>query len=170
MSILLDHSLIRRLSGSEPEPRYRMLETLREYGLEQLSADGDAARATGAHALYFHGLAKAAEPELTGSAQGQWLARLQSEHDNLRAALAWALARDHDDPQARQDGVEAGLRLAGSLWRFWSIRGYAYEGRAWLERLLSVEIGAGSKETKAIRAAALRGAAALAYGQGDYTW
>ncbi|MGH2347514.1 MAG: tetratricopeptide repeat protein, partial [Chloroflexota bacterium] len=131
---------------------------------------GEAARTTRAHALYFHGLAKAAEPELTGSTQARWLARLESEHDNLRAALAWALAGDHDDRQGEQERVGAGLRLAGHLWRFWSIRGYTYEGRAWLERLLAVGIGAGSAEAAVSRATALRGAAALAYGQGDFTW
>ena len=83
-----------------------------------------------------------------------WLDRLQAEHDNLRAALAWSIAHD----------PEMALRLAGALWRFWSQRGYWSEGRRWLEQALT----AAPDAPRAVRAAALAGAGTLADEQGDF--
>ena len=108
-----------------------------------------------AHAAFYLALAEQAEPELTGPAQVEWLARLEAEHDNLRAALGWAIERE--PPTA------IGIRLAGSLWRFWWMHGHYHEGRGWLEAF--VEQGAG---TEAERAKALFGAGSLATEQGDY--
>ena len=110
-----------------------MLETVREYGLERLAASGEIDAAQRQHATYFMTFAEAVEPELTGAEQATWLPRLEIEHDNLRLAFQWAYERGE---------AEIGLRLAGALWRFWMQRGHATEGRAWLERFLSLAANA----------------------------
>ena len=106
------------------------------------------------HAEYFLTLAEEAYPELKGANQLQWLERLEAEHDNMRAALSWALERKE---------VEVALRLGGALWSFWSMRVYYSEGRRWLEEALAMD-GRGSPE---VRAMALAGAGKLAEEQGD---
>jgi len=109
--------------------RYRMLETVREYALERLFAAGEGAQIRGRHRDFYLALAEHAEPELRGPEQQTWLRRLETEHDNLRAALAWSLS-----------SADAGalLRLAASLWRFWHVRGHWQEGQQWLERALAM--------------------------------
>jgi tetratricopeptide (TPR) repeat protein len=98
-----------------------------------------------------------AEPELRGAHQAEWLARLEREHDNLRASLSWCL----------QNGqVEKALRLGGALWRFWYWHGHLNEGRMWLEGALAAALG--SVVSPAIRAKALNGAGTLASVQADY--
>ncbi len=126
LAVLLDQSLIRRIREAAGA-RFTMLETIREYGIERLTADASLATMAGRHLDYFRDLAEAAEPHLLGEGQAQRLDRLEAERDNLRAALAWA--RDGDRPAD-------GLRLASAAWRFWQQRGYLREGRAWLEGLL----------------------------------
>ena len=158
LASLVDKSLLREAEGAEGEPRYGMLETLREYALERLAAGGGEEAARRAHTLYYLDLAERAEPELTGAAQGLWLTRLEVEHDNLRAALTWT--RDHGE-------TALGLRLAGALWRFWYTRGYLSEGRGWLEGLLALAEGA-DNVTAAMQAKAFGGAGALAEHQGEY--
>lgn len=160
LAVLIDNNLARvedAVDGTgEGEPRVGMLETLRAYGLERLEAAGEAAAMRGRHAAYYLALAEAAEPELMGAGQATWLARLDADHDNMRAALAWAGER-------ADDGEETALQLAGALWRFWWIRGHLAEGRRWMEGLLGR--GGGSA---AVRARALNGGGNLAWGQGDY--
>jgi predicted ATPase/DNA-binding SARP family transcriptional activator len=142
--------------------RHRLLETVRQYFSERLleSGEGDATR--GRHLDYFLALAEAAEPQLTGAQQVEWLERLETEHDNLRAALAFSRSdvglRMSDLPSS-----EMGLRLAGALWRFWSVRGYLTEGRDRLAQAL-----ASAPEASASRAKALEKAGSLAYRQADY--
>ena len=157
---LVDKSLVRKQeAGVEREPRFSMLETIREYGLEQLVASGEAETLRRAHAVYYLELAQQAEPNLTGPEQGMWLDRLEREHDNLRAALAWA----------RDRGESAlGLRLAGALWRFWYTHGYLSEGRSWLEGMLALPESGDSREEVPMRARALYGAATLASTQDDF--
>jgi non-specific serine/threonine protein kinase len=139
--------------------RFRMLETIREYGLECLESGGEAEAVRRCHALHYLSLAEAAEPELTGPRQAEWLERLDAEHDNIRAVLEWALAAD----------VATGLRLAGSLWRFWYALGYLSEGRWRLERLLQLA-GGGTGIAPAVRAKALYGAGVLANEQREYRY
>ena len=129
LSGLVDKSLVtareRQQSGGV---RYRMLEPVRQYTLEQLNENGGAEGAKRAHARYFLALAEEAEPRLRGPEDREWLERLEEEHDNMRAALSWTLERGE---------VELGLRLAGALWRFWEARGHFSEGSRWLEEALA---------------------------------
>jgi predicted ATPase len=152
---LVDKSLLVRVEQASGEPRLLMLETIREYGLEQLAASGEAAAAHAAHAAYFLALAEEAEPRLAGPGQGVWLARIDAEYDNLRLALEWL--RDHGSS-------EAFLQLAGALPAFWEIRGYLSEGRRWLTAALARR----GEASPAVTARALRGAGTIAREQGDY--
>ncbi|MFL5685236.1 MAG: adenylate/guanylate cyclase domain-containing protein [Chloroflexota bacterium] len=122
---LVDQSLV-RLDESHAEPRFAMLETIREYAAEMLAQRGEAEAIADRHAAAMLDLARQAAPQLSGDDQRAWLDRLEREHDNMRAALDWAIAKP--DPQL-------GARLATSLWRFWQQRGYLNEARARFERM-----------------------------------
>jgi len=124
LASLVDHNLLRRRPSPEGS-RYSLLETVREFVLDQ--ADAAKSDRGHAHAEYFLGLAERAERAMPGPGDAAELARLELEHDNLRAALAWML---------RSGESELALRLASTLWRFWFVRGHLVEGRLWLERAL----------------------------------
>ena len=164
LGALADHSLVRLDAGDpasegDEESRLSMLETIREYATERLTASGEEAEAWRRHAAYYLALAEAAEPFLLGPQQVTWLARLARERDNLRAALRWA----------RESGEsEVGLRIAGALWRFWRLHGYVSEGRGWLDALLARGDTEGGPTRSAAGAKALRIAGNLAFFQGDY--
>src|SRR5579884_857252 len=137
--------------------RYHLLETIRAYGRERLLEREEETRWCARHLAYFLALAEEAEPHLTGPLQAEWMERLKAEQDNLRAALRWS---EHD-----KESGEAGLRLAGALWRFWGIHGNWSEGREHLRTALSQDdLPPGSPA----RAKALNGAGNLAEHQGDY--
>ncbi len=157
LTSLMDKSLLRREDGTDAEPRFGMLETIREYGLEHLAESGETEALRRQHAAYYRVLAEQAEPALTGPDQPRWLGRLEREHDNLRAALQWA--------RESRDAL-AGLHLAGTLWRFWYTHGHLTEGRAWLEGFLDASRDA--EVPLAVRAKALIGAGVLANMQADY--
>ncbi|MBW3632806.1 MAG: helix-turn-helix domain-containing protein [Chloroflexi bacterium] len=127
LSSLADLSLI-HLDESGPEPRYGMLETIREFAQERLVTSGEEAAVRGTHATHFLGLAEQAKPHLNGAEQRAWLRRLEEEHPNFRAAL---------DVLTASDDPEAHLRLAASLGLFWWMRAHLAEGRARLERALA---------------------------------
>jgi predicted ATPase/class 3 adenylate cyclase len=154
VSSLVDKSLLRQEEGPGGEPRFVMLETVHEFAREKLGQSAEAEQIRRLHAEYFLTLAEEAYPELKGANQLQWLERLEAEHDNMRAALSWAL---------EGKVVELALRLGGALWSFWSMRVYYSEGRRWLESALAME-GRGLPE---VRAMALAGAGKLAEEQGD---
>ncbi len=125
LASLVDHNLLRRRPSPEGS-RFSLLETVREFVLDQANATGpDRGHA---HAEYFLGLADRAESAMPGPRDAVELARLELEHDNLRAALAWMLQSGES---------ELALRLASALWRFWFVRGHLVEGRLWLERALA---------------------------------
>lgn len=152
---LVEKSIIKEIGGPDAEePRYRMLETVREFGLEQLAAKGERDAVRQAHADYFAQVALSAEPELTGRDQVAWLNRLDANYANLRAALAWTI--EHDP--------EAGLGMAGALIRFWDHHNHGREGRRWLELALSRS----KDRSPALRAKALLGAGYLSDSAGDY--
>jgi predicted ATPase len=151
---LAEQSLLRRDEGEAGEPRFSMLETIREFALERLVETGEDETQRRRHATYFLGRAEELEPTLLESSEsGDAIAR---DHDNYRAALAWAIAAGE---------AELGLRLGYALWRFWQQRGFFREGRQWFDRLLAVP---GAAEPTRARARGLTGAAGIAYWQNDY--
>ena len=154
VSSLLDKSLLRQEEGPDGEPRFVMLETVHEFAREKLRQSAEAEEIKRVHAEYFLTLAEEADPELRGPDQLQWLEMLEAEHDNMRAALTWAL--EHKE-------VELALRLGGALWWFWWMRSHNSEGRRWLEAALVMD-GRGSPE---VRAMALAGVGYLGLEQGD---
>ncbi len=125
---LLDKSLVQAQQGIGGEPRFMLLETIREYATEQLAASGEQATVQKRHAHYFLRLAEKVGPYWSSSVGDIWLEQMEREDANLRAALAWS--------KANQDGVEIGLRLAGALYWYWFLLGYLREGRTWLEGML----------------------------------
>jgi len=128
LSGLVEKSLVVVKGGDEGGARHRMLEPVRQYALAQLEASGGVEAARRRHAMWYLALAEAAEPELVGAEQEIWFRRLETEHNNLRAALRWCL--DAGEP-------EFGLRLAGTLGReFWRVRGRLREGLGWLDAAL----------------------------------
>lgn len=171
---LVDKSLMYEAESPGGEARYTMLETINEYAWEKLRESGEANALQRAHALYFMTLAEQAEPELKGANQAQWLARLEAEHDNLRAVLRWAGQPYERGPAAAGEGPhlapspeEIRLRIAGAIWRFWYVRGYFSEGREQLARSLASQSSVLLPRSSA-RARALNGAGVLANLQGDY--
>ena len=136
--------------------RYRMLETVREYGAERLVEANESAAIRTRHRDWYLGMAEQAEAALGGADQVTWLRRLQAEYDNLRAALEWS--------RAGEGSADAGMRLAWGLWQFWYVRGDFSEGRMWLETMLRRHRG-----RDVLRAKVLREAGFLAWRQGDYS-
>jgi predicted ATPase/DNA-binding CsgD family transcriptional regulator len=149
---LVDKSLLRQTGQANGEPRFAMLETIREYALEQLAASGEVEEIQNAHAAYYLAMSEEAEPELNSAAQRAWL---ETEHPNLRTVLQRSLEREDR---------ETTLRLGGALWRFWLSQGHLSEGRRWLEDALA----GGDGVPPAVRVKALNGAGVLAHYQGDY--
>jgi predicted ATPase/DNA-binding CsgD family transcriptional regulator len=145
VSSLIDKSLLYQSGQDKDEPRLTMLETIREYGLDCLCASGEFASMRHVHATYYLALAEDAEAHMTGSGQLAYLERLQCEYENLRVAWQWF---------AQQEEWAMALRLTGSLWRFWWVRGHANEGRNTLEWLLS----GGAEVALPVRAKALHAA------------
>ena len=151
---LLDDSLLRTERPVRDEPRFGMLETIREYALERLAERDDEDELRRRHAAFYCELAEQAEPGLRGPEQVGWLRRVDAERENLRAALAWA---------AESGDAEVGLRTASSLWRYWQVRGGLAEGRDSLECLL----GVGAPLAAPVRVEALAASGRLAFMQGD---
>jgi DNA-binding CsgD family transcriptional regulator/tetratricopeptide (TPR) repeat protein len=164
VSSLIDKSLLRQIEQGD-EPRIVMLETLREYALEMLDANGEESFIRHAHAVYYMILTEESERELVGPQQALWLERLEQEHDNLRAALVWSLQQD-EGTNEKQQRVEIALRLVGALRRFWQMHGHLNEGQTFTEKALSVSEGI-LVSTQA-RAKALIAAGTLASIQNDY--
>jgi predicted ATPase len=138
----------------DDEARFYLLESVRAYALEKLEAKGEAQEVRGRHAAFFLALAEEARDHLASEQQATWLNRLELEHDNVRAALAWT---------AEQQQTDLHARLATALIHFWWIHGHYGEGRRWLSHVLS-RLDQPSK----LRARALDGAGVLAWLQGDY--
>ena len=161
---LIDKSLVQTEQEGE-EPRFEMLQTIHEYGLEVLASAGEMECIRRAHAHYYLRLAEDAETEIGGPQQAAWLDRLEREHDNLRAALSWSLEQAENE-QATQDdrSMETALRLAVALREFWRVHGNISEGRNFLERALAASEGIEAS----VQAKALIAAANLAYIQSDY--
>jgi tetratricopeptide (TPR) repeat protein len=151
--MLVDRSLVVAEESWERGARYRLLEPVRQYAREKLEESGEAEAIGRRHAEFFLTFAEEAEPELNGPRQAEWLDRLETEHDNLRAALSSALGR----------GMDLGPRMAGALCLFWYTRGYLSEGRTYLEAVAKSD-----KIPATLRAKALDGLGWIAEPQGDY--
>lgn len=156
MESMVDKSLAQRDEQADGEPRFVMLETIREYALEKLEASGEKALTKRAHAAYCLVLAEERATEQVGTVSADWLAHYGVEHDNFRAAVEW-LTETGD--------AEWGLRLGGALFRYWEMREYLAEGRARLDKLLKI---AGAQAPTKARSRALFAAGVLGVEQGDY--
>ena len=143
--------------------RFRLLETVRQYAGHRLMKSGADAAARRRHAEWFLSLAEEAEPNLTGADQKRWLDRLETEHDNLRAAMTWYGQCAEGGGQCAEGG-EAYLRLTCALSNFWRTRGYLGEGRRWLTEALRC----GADAPASARARALNNLGSLALFQGDF--
>lgn len=146
LSALLNKSLVQAEAAAGGMRRFKLLETLREYALEQLAATGELEPVRHRHASYFCTLAEIANPELRGPDEIAWMDRLEREHDNFRAAMSWSL----DQPPA----CEFGLRIVAMLWMFWYSHSHLSEGLSWLRRALDQAQDA----PPAVRAKLLQGA------------
>jgi predicted ATPase/transcriptional regulator with XRE-family HTH domain len=156
---LVDQSLLHAEEQPDGSARITLLETIRQYGLECLTASGEETVMRRRHAARYLDMAEQAADEYIGPRQAVMVAWFKAERNNLRAALSWALAGDE---------IEIGLRLAGTLWDFWTVTGALSEGRGWLEAFLAREriVGEPCANVPA-RARALHGAGLLGWYQGD---
>lgn len=164
--LLVNKNLLRKIEADKAgEPRFVMLDTIREYALLCLSRSGEEEQLRCQHAAFYSSLAEEAAPYLTGPQQVEWFQRLEQEHNNIRAVMNWAL----EDLESRAGIV---LRLGAALWRFWAARGYLSESRHWLETALAADPESDGREQaateKEIRAKAFNAAGILARDQGDY--
>jgi predicted ATPase/class 3 adenylate cyclase len=155
LASLVDKSLIRQADTPSGEPRFSMLNTIREYAAERLAEEGDAPAAQGRHADWFLAMVDSEAGHLMDADKGRHLDLLEQEHDNLRAAIAWATDNGR---------TETALRLGAGLWRFWQMRGYLSEGRERLDRALALPAASDQADAKL---AALEAAGGIAYWQGD---
>jgi predicted ATPase/class 3 adenylate cyclase len=155
MGSIVDQSLVRRDEAAQGEPRFMMLETVREFALERLAEAGEMDEIRRRHAQLMLATVERLEPRLASSTEA--LDAVTNDHDNMRAALAWAIeTRD----------AQLGLRLGYAMWRFWQRRGHMREARSWFERLLAIP---GAEAPTPARAKGLTGAAGIAYWQNDYS-
>jgi predicted ATPase/DNA-binding winged helix-turn-helix (wHTH) protein len=156
LSSLVDKNLVQRVDRTEAEPRFAMLETMREYGLERLTGSAEQSAARRAHAAYCLVLAEEGNPELNPADRARWVTQCDVEVDNFRAALDWLF---------QTVDLDWGLRLCLALFRFWDMREYLTEGRLRLETVLRL---AGAEYLKE-RAKVSHFLGALATAQGDYS-
>ncbi|HMM41525.1 MAG TPA: tetratricopeptide repeat protein [Thermomicrobiales bacterium] len=157
---LVDASLVQLERASVAEPRYAMLETVREYAAELLAASGEEDATRDRHAAWLLAMVEEAQQHLVGPDEAIWMARLEVESPNLRVALRREIGRRNGD---------AAIRFAAVLWRFWAGRGRLDEGRRWLEEILALATAAGPDVVAPLRRAMLMHVAAnLARVQGDY--
>lgn len=155
ISRLVDKSLVIAEAREDGTLRYKMLELVSQYGQSRLAESNEFETVRHLHAVWFLRLAEKAERKLRGRTQAACLKQLEREHDNLRAALSWAL-------EWRE--AELGLRLGGALGEFWHMHGHLSEGRRWLEAVLAIREGLSASA----RAKALARVGYIAWEQGDY--
>jgi predicted ATPase/DNA-binding CsgD family transcriptional regulator len=158
IAALVENSLVRPVAACDVEQRFTMLETIREFARERLTASGEADEIGRRHAAAYLALARAGASDLADGAPGEWLSRIEAEQANLREALTWL----------RDDGSDApGLQLAAALGGFWRLRSANAEGRRWLETFLSRSPQAPGEDRAGDRVAALKWAGELAGLEGD---
>lgn len=155
LASLVDKSLARRGETADGEPRFSMLETIRDYALEKLRDSGRHDEIAERHATWYLDLVERAADAVMGADKRRWLDTLDVEHENLRGAVSWAIETGH---------AETAMRFVSALWRFWQMRGYLKEG---LERTRAALAMPGAADVPALRARALDAAGGLAYWIGD---
>jgi predicted ATPase len=153
LGVLVDSSLVRPQTGGG-EPRFALLETIREYALDRLREGAEWTEAHDRHAAYFRALADPADADLAGAGQLAWLDRLETEHDNLRAAISWL---------AGHGPLEQAVHLSLVTWRFWTLRGHAAE----YARLVDGFVAGSTDLPPGQHALALTQAGYLLVGNGD---
>ncbi|MHB8595942.1 MAG: tetratricopeptide repeat protein [Ktedonobacteraceae bacterium] len=131
---LVDKSLLRQEEQTEEGPRFLMLQTLREYGKECLASTGELEATREAHALHYLTVAEAIVPKLAGVMEAHWLDYLETEHENLHAALSWFLEQATQETEC----VKQAVRFCTALIKFWEIRGYFQEAYTILTQTLAV--------------------------------
>jgi predicted ATPase len=156
MVALVDRNLVQRETGIEAQPRFTMLETLRQYAHERLSASDGTTAMQRKHASFYLEFVQDAQTRTHGAEQLTWFKKLEEERDNIRTALAWSLGDSGDR--------SIGFQMIGALWWFWAVRGHISEGRRWAELFLAVTDAPGSPA----RANVLCAAGTLAMQQGDH--
>ena len=157
ISTLVGQSVVGVQPPDEGTPRYRMLETIREFALERLEAAGEAPQARRRHAEFFRALAERDEPMLLGTTrQRTSMAQLECAHDNMRAALAWCVSPDGE--------LAAGIALAGALGWFWLVSGRLQEAQSWYTQLLARR---GDGDDSLAWGKVLHGSALALWGLGD---
>jgi non-specific serine/threonine protein kinase len=199
LASLLDKSMIYKQEvfgeAESADERFNMLKVLRDYALERLGQDGQEEFYRQQHASYYLNLAETAERELKGPQQVVWLERLETEHDNLRAALSWTLQKAEITSQKSEEisssliphpsslqsphpssliphPLEMAVRFGAVLWRFWQLHSHLSEGRQWLEAILervkAAETAGSNAVPLALQAKLLHGTGLLAYYQGQH--
>jgi predicted ATPase len=156
VSSLVDKSLLREESAPGGEPRFRMLETIRQFAAEHLAASGDAGTFRQRHAASVLAFVERGAGEVMGPDGGEWLDRYELERDNIRAAIAWAL---------ESNATDTALRLLAACWRYWQMRGYLAEARGHADRIMALSDRRRHAEANE---AALEAAGGIAYWQGDW--
>ena len=151
---LADQSLLRRVPEFD-EPRFLMLQTIREFAADRLAESDEAHAIRDRHLAAYIDLAEQAQAQLFGAKQKHWLDRLEADHDNFRTALEWAI---------ESGNTQQAMCLGGSFWRYWQMRGHLHEGRARMQQVLAMpNVEAFPRE----RLMALEAAGGLAYWQAD---
>jgi len=159
LSALVDQSLLRIDDAAATEPRFVMLDTIREFAGERLAGRGEADTLAARHAHAMLDLSERAAPHLTATDQREWLDRLERDHDNLRAALEWAIA--HPEP-------EVAARMGFALWRFWQQRGYLNEARMRFEAMEAAMLAGDWQLDPPCAARFAEGFGSTAYWQADH--
>ena len=154
LSALVEQSLVRQ-SEVAGEPRFRMLVTIGEFALEKLAESGERDEIAERHALAYLALAEEARTHLQGEGQKRWLDLLEADHDNIRAALDWAIGRGR---------AEHASRMTFALWRFWQVRGHLTEAAQWCDRVLALGF---ENVPPLVRMRAYEAAGGIAYWRGD---
>jgi predicted ATPase len=157
LSSLIDHHLVQRTEDVGDEPRFAMLETVREFATELFESSGGADALRARHAEYFTAFAERIDPRLRSGGRGPWLVRMRADYNNVRAALAWLVIE-------RQDAAAA-LRLVGALPWYWYFAGLFSEGRGWIKLALALS---GADAPDGVRAKMLSGAARVAFYAGAH--
>jgi predicted ATPase/DNA-binding SARP family transcriptional activator/Tfp pilus assembly protein PilF len=169
LTSLVEKSLVTFEERGQAEGRYHLLEMVRQYAAERLQASGEAEQVKRRHQDWYLSFAEQAEPALKTGEQEVWLTRLESEHGNMRAALAWSLKTRVEGERKGEEAQPLSsipLRFCSALQRFWYMRAHLAEGRAWCERALQAE---GAQERTGARAKVLNGTGILVWMQSDYT-